>query len=583
MICLGSLALTLPTIFNHIHDPNLITYFNADEGYLMDLIWSYFSGEMRGSYMGSIDYGLEMVYLSDLAKTVFPFIHFSPGSFVLILRLIHLLAWMGSLILLWVLVGRHFKKGWSQVVCVLLLSVNSAFAYFINNLKPEFLVLFFILLSLYFLLRLVEKPSYGSFILSIAFAAVAMVIKFSGIFLLPPIIAAVYISRKNSIGRDLFPIKKNAGVYLCLLCILFAFTPLLPVYFYVRKTSGLTYYEEFGLWQSILKFKFIFFIWTCLGGAVTFFLIPAFHSKKVKEFNSNAWTAIRVFILCFMIFGCRWFSIPRHLIETYSFHVLDFTGGTSLSISMNFSSLFHAFLAGIISRVFSCDFFIYVALIIYLWLEFQVYLKGALQDHPQFFKRLILLGFLVPFFFIMLTPGRITSHHLLPFFVVIFILVMEGVYIAKRRVIQGVLMTCLLITVVIHGTTTIKSRVHQFQQSDDIVFEFAKWWRENIPLDAKVVADHYLRVYIAPEYKNIKNLKGSLGNAERLIQLRQILSDERPQYVYYNRGASGSDPMPSLEEIIPDQKMRLVKVFDSDRHQYHRYEGDQIVVYELLY
>jgi len=602
-ICAISFALVIPTIFNNIQDPNLIVYFNGDEGYLMDLIWSYYSGEIRASYHGSIDYGLEMVYLSDLAKLLSPWIHFSPGRFVLILRWIHLLALIGSLITLWFLVGRYFKKGWSQIACVSLLGVNSAFAYFVNNLKPDFLVLFFILLSFIFLFRFLEKPSYGIFILSIAFAALGMIIKFSGVFLLPVFVVAIYLSRKNPQGRELFPIRKRAGSYLAGLCTLFAFTPFLPIYFYVRKVTGLTYYQEFGLWQSVLKFKVLFFIWILLALLALFFLMPFFLSKEkqvffvklkygLQEFNSHLWIIISLFFCCFFLLGIRWLWIPKHFIEAYSFFVLNFLGGTQPQTFSNFYNLSQTVLKGTLQRFISIDIFIFIPLFIYFWLEVCAYFKHSGSDQKRFFKRLILLVFLIPFFLLMLTPGRMTSYHLLPFFVVIFILIQEGMYLIKfvysqsRALVitlQRIMVGCLSIAFILHGITTIQSRIRQFHQKEDMVFEFMDWWEKNIPLDAKIVADYYQRVYIPDKYKNIKTFRGYLEDKERLAQLYQLVHDERPRYVYYNRGACGTEPLPPLEKIMPRQKMQLVKTFDSAHYRYQRAKGDQFVIYQLIY
>ena len=50
IICLVSALLIFPTINNNIYDHNMIHYFNADEGGLMDLLWMNYSGEKDGEY-----------------------------------------------------------------------------------------------------------------------------------------------------------------------------------------------------------------------------------------------------------------------------------------------------------------------------------------------------------------------------------------------------------------------------------------------------------------------------------------------------------------------------------------------------
>lgn len=57
IVCLIAILLLLPIISNNIDDPNMIFYFGgADEDGLMDLIWLYYSGEIRDSRMGELDY-----------------------------------------------------------------------------------------------------------------------------------------------------------------------------------------------------------------------------------------------------------------------------------------------------------------------------------------------------------------------------------------------------------------------------------------------------------------------------------------------------------------------------------------------
>ncbi len=117
--CAFALILAVPTIANNTGDPNMITYFNADEGGLMDKIWYYYSGKYSDSYQWDFDYGLEMVYLADLARFGFSrFMEFTRGTFVLILRWLHLMAWICALIALWRLVSRHFGRGWRPALAV---------------------------------------------------------------------------------------------------------------------------------------------------------------------------------------------------------------------------------------------------------------------------------------------------------------------------------------------------------------------------------------------------------------------------------------------------------------------------------
>ena len=53
--CFVVLALGLPTVANNIDKPNMIPYFNSDDGGFMDLIWYHYSGEKRASFQWDAD------------------------------------------------------------------------------------------------------------------------------------------------------------------------------------------------------------------------------------------------------------------------------------------------------------------------------------------------------------------------------------------------------------------------------------------------------------------------------------------------------------------------------------------------
>lgn len=141
-VCLFSLLLALPTIANNINDPNMILYFNADEGGFMNLLWMNYSGKGMEDLL-YVDYGLETLYIADFVRVfVSPFTEVTHGILILVFRCIHLLAWIGTIIAIWRLVGRHFGKGWQPILAVSLLVVRPAFPYLLNNSNSDIPVLF---------------------------------------------------------------------------------------------------------------------------------------------------------------------------------------------------------------------------------------------------------------------------------------------------------------------------------------------------------------------------------------------------------------------------------------------------------
>src|SRR3989338_3512539 len=183
---LFSLGLALPTIHNNINDPNLIVYFNHDEGMQMDLAWYYYSGVKRPSLQFEADYGLELFYLAALARMALSrFINFEPVTLILILRWIHLIAWILSFIMLARLVTRHFNAKWMAAVAVGLLAVRPGFASLCDNTKPEPLILLLTLAGMDYAMRLIEpEKRRRSLLFAIFFSVAAFLVKYAGIFLL---------------------------------------------------------------------------------------------------------------------------------------------------------------------------------------------------------------------------------------------------------------------------------------------------------------------------------------------------------------------------------------------------------------
>lgn len=608
LICAAASLLVIPTINNNINDPNLIVYFNADEGYQMDLIWRYYTGQIRGSYQMDFDYGLEMLYLSDVARILFSkFIDFSPGTFVLILRWLHLISWVGALIALWYLVGYHFEKGWQQILAVLLLAVSPAFAYFSNNLKPEPLVLFFMIMGLNYTLRIIDNPMRRrNLFIAIACASIAFIVKFAGIFLLPAVVAAMYFSERyrergfNASSDGAFPRIKHSWILESLIGICLIALPFLFIFSYVRKLSGVTFYEEFGILETLLKYKitfFVMFIGTIfiLASLLFFFLNKSKNSQltkvmgKINEINSYAFIVAGTFFGFLLLFGVRWIIAPKSFIDAYAYNLSDFTGVFAME-GPTITNQFGRYLENIIAKLISSDALILTLLGVYLIIELYFRRQNLLNFKLQFYKRLTLLIFLIPFFLSLFTFGRFKQHHMLPFFVAISILVIQGIYIFNsnsniKRIFKisflALIGALLAVDISANAALTVKSRVNEFHQYEDVAFSVAKWLRESISTDTLIVADHYTRVYIPGEYKNIKVFKGYLP--DRIKEFRYLVNAYRPKIIYYNEGASGAEAMPPIDKILPDKKLKLLKSFDSKDRSYCRRDGDKFLIYEVLY
>lgn len=606
VICAASALSVLPTIHNNIDEPNLIVYFNGDEGYAMDLIWFYYSGEKRDSYQMDVDYGIEMLYLSDLARLVLSkFIDFTPGTFVLILRWLHLAFWLCALIAVWFLVGYHFGKGWQQILVTLLLAVRPAFNYFSNSLKPEPLVLLVMIFGFHFIFKTLEKPSTKYISISILSASVAFLIKFAGVFLIPAIIAAIYLGQQRQMAFNrrflhIFPKTQYSWILELLIGISLIALPFLFIFFYVRKSTGSTFYEEFGLLGSFLKYKATFLIF-CIGAVFIFIsmLIFALSStrnsslkrimEKINEVNSYALIVVGLFSAFTLFLGFRWMFQWENFRMTYSYNLLDFMGILNME-NVPQGVMLKTYLNIVASKILSFDIIMLFLLGFYVAVEFYFGKKNLDYDRLRLRKRLALVVMLIPVFMSIFTFGRFTQHHMLPFFVAVSILGIQGIEIFNnnfngKRLIKtmafGFVSALLVIDIVLNGADLMRSRIYQFNQRNDIAFEVSKWLRENISADTLILAEHHTNVYIPVEYKNVKTF--GYHRPDRIKQMRQLLEFYRPRYIYYNERAAEKALSLSIGEMLPNKKVRLVESFESSGRRYQRKRGDKFVIYEVSY
>lgn len=612
-VCAASAFAILPTISNNIENPNLIVYFNNDEGYTMDCLWRYYSGEKRPSYQMDVDYGVEWIYAVDFARFVLSkFVDIKPGTLVLLLRWFHLVSWVGALVALWYFVGYHFGKGWQQIIAVLLLATRPAVGYMFNSLKPEPLVLLVMIGGFHFILRMIDQPRTKYLLLSVLCASIAFAIKFVGVFLLPAIIAAMCFAkqRQTNLGRKneiaAFPKFKHNWILEFLIGIFSVALPFLFVFFYVRKSTGQTFYEELGVLKSFLKYKIAFLPF--IIGIISLFISAVIFSlnkskryfmvkirNKVNEINSYILHVAAVFFIFSLAIELRWIIFSPDIVRlTYAFTFFNFIGVFNAGQFLA-DNVFRSYLVILASKVQAFDVIILFLFAAYLSIEAYLRKRNLESKGPQYYKRLTFDIMLIPVFISLFNIGRFTLHHMLPFFVVTVILSIQGFDMLKSALnIKRIIKTALLslfgilfaLTVIMNGKGLIKSRIsHYHKQREDIVFEIEKWWRANISLDAIVAAGHPTYVYVPPEYKNVKIFTENEKNIDKVEQLRWLVRSYNPRFVYYNNFLDDENRMPPIAKILPDKKVRLIKSFVDSKITYRDRKSEYkrtFFIYEIL-
>jgi len=604
VLCASSLLAVFPVIGDHAASPNLVSYFNADEGLLTDNLWFYYSGKKLPTYEMSLDYGLELVYVADLVRmTVGKVMDVTPGQLIVIVRWLHILAWMAGLIAAWYLVKVHFGDSWKPLLVVLLLSVRPAFDHCMNTMKPEPLVLLFVIVGLTCALKIIDEPlKKGYFFIACALAAMALVVKFAGIFLLPAIVAALYFRDKIS-GRIDLPAfwEKNPWFLPFILSIPFFLMPLADLFFYVRKASGLTYYQEFGFVEGIVKNKIIFLFWAAglalVAASLILFILNRCWSarilKWISRINYYFFITGAVFTGFVFLFGFKWLFIPGQFLEIYTLTFADMSGADALASMAPGQNYLSAFFQSVIEKAGAFD--VFILLLAVLWFLAEMSGRRSIvskTDRAARYKRWVLFIYIVPCLLLVTSAfglGRFARHNMLPFFVPAAILAVEGVYLwanllAKRRAallaMTGFCSALLFSDVVLNAHELAQKRIARFQEKNDVVFEVTRWWRDNVPADALILAEHPRITYLPEGYKNVKIIKRV--NCSLVKGLYAACQGSSPKYIFI---AETTDPeealVPHIYKLFPKEKISLIKIFDNNGRPYQKSPGTKYYIFEV--
>jgi len=237
------------------------------------------------------------------------------------------------------------------------------------------------------------------------------------------------------------------------------------------------------------------------------------------------------------------------------------------------------------------DPFMLALLIFYLYVEWANRRRTFERGKIGLYKRLALLAFIMPSMGFMFIPMRMESHNLIPYFAMASILACQGIGIystdaarhrnlLKRNAIFIILFLFISADIIINGNSLIKARSNSYRQREDVAFDIAKWWRENIPQDARIVANHYNCVYIPPGYKNVKTL--NWNQADKEVEIPKLVYSYKPKFIYHNTMLVTGEVMQPLENMVPNYRLKLIKTFESAAKRYQRSPGDKFLIYEAL-
>lgn len=603
-----------PMLFYNIkNDPRLIPYFDLDEGYGRDLAWYYFSGEKLESFQYSLDYGVEFQMIVDLlVRPLSLFITITPNGILFIIRIFHFICGISALFFLWRFAKYHFPSSWIPTLICLSLLTSPHFVWWLDNIKPEPIVILLMILGLDYTLRIFDNPSWKNVILAVAFSAAAFMVKLIGLFLLPLILLVLFFTPllKNTVinKQIIYGIIKQLVLILIL-----AFTSFLSFLAIIIPIGTKIYLskkeESFDLEKFAVAFKppanLLHFIDATMILLVAGMLILVIwlYRKNKESFLYKKISIIPLFIISSVILGYRWSFNVFSWIITYSRWLhQQRTAPLNFFLNLNISSTIQLLVVnikkwiGVLLESDALSMAGFILLIAYVFSELFFKPWRVKEERTRFLKRLIILIYCLSFMlFLFLFQSRQAAHHIITIIILFTLLGLEGLRLFfinfKNYKLIFLLISVSSLSLVFsffyqHSVRVLKSRITKLNQKHDIVYTIGRWWKDNYPYDTKIVADAPQYVYIPSEFKNVvfvmPRIYLDLSFNINPGRIKRIIEEEKPKLIFYNEGSRGGELPPAITQLLKGFRLKKIKEFKGNYFSSYLFTADRFVVYELL-
>jgi len=596
--------------FNINADKRIISYFDGDEGYNRDLTWYYYSGEKLESFDFTLDYGVELHLIVDfIIRPLGLFIPIGPNTTLFILRFLHFLCGIIAILVLWNFTKRHFPSSWIPTFTSFSLIVAPQYVWWLDNIKPEPLLIILILKGFDYTLRILKEPSWRNVSLAVFFATAAFAIKLLGIFLLPGVLLALFFSglKENTINKKVFlRTLKRIGLmfmfFLILLSIIMAVVIPFGSKVYLKMKT-----DNFDLEQFAVNFKpsptlfvSVYLVMFLIFAGCVSLVVYLYRRNK----SSNVYKGISVtplFIIFFAVISYRWTFNLFDLFITYGrwlhqqlgapLNFFQKTNPAQFAIATidNAKSWFM-----ILAQIDAVGVIGLFLLIIYFITEFTFKPWRNKNEKIRFFQRVILLCYCVALLiFLFLFQSRYTAQHIITINIVFLLLAFEGmrlilIYCKNKRaakVLVAILIISVLFSFYQQERKTLELRLRKFHQKDDIIYKIGQWWKNSgYSYDTKIVADSPRYIYIPSEFKNVVFVKPGLfldlSFKINFNRLDEIIKEEKPELIFYNETKYETDSV-AIKEFLNKYRKRKVKEFIQLPSESFRLKEDRFIIYEL--
>jgi len=634
-------------VFNNLGDVPMVAFYSHDEIYLLNTIWYFYSGEFNPeTVQGLGDYGLLFRYIVDVAKVLIsPFVEVTPGLLWGIVRGLNLLFGLATFWVTWRMAQRHFPDGWAPVVSVLGIGLCPSFVWHLDFAKPEPITLFFTVLALDYVLRIIDDSDPWALHKAIVCAIVAFVVKFVGMFIFPVIVLALssrWLMRPDRYDAIYwrasweFSCRISPLIFAAIASGLFGLSIWL-VYYRVRFTTGVTLSAEFALWDALFVLMGpVKVVYAVAAGLVVLAAIPLFMFGRqyVESKAGERWidgmffysALIRTAVfsaVAFAVLGFRWLLDPMDLLMKFygtsasysigsrvSFFAdpmayMELVGNNFIDFLYTMSGLRLAFFgwynnvhvvgeSKIVSDLFSP--FGLVLLSVYGVIEYlHMRNKGTLH-RIDFIKRMQLLSFMCIYSFYVVGTSLYSSLHMNHLLVLIppgFLLIgqipnlLRDIGGGHTKCARGLIVFCallLLATFTLNAQMSWRWRANKLYQrpgSEDVVWQIQQWFRDNLPLDTAIVADLPYRAYVPPEYEKVSYFSIRADAESTVKSVIEKIALRNPCILYINKGRGLEWTFPDPHVFLPDYIVEELAHFPGNSYARIHSVTDDFYIYKI--
>lgn len=537
LLCLPILLLVAPATMLGVDDLRLSWYFDFDEGDLLERLLAFRAGTLTRDFAGSLFFDYGPLFKTVAVPFTLPFTWFMGESYRSVwvgVRWFNVVSGQAALWIFWLLVVRHFRSFWVAAISTTALAVTPEFLSWLDHVKPEPFQLMLVALSLYFSVSLVRRPRLRTVALASLFASAAFATKYLGVFLLPGIVLAWCGGDWLQNGREtLQAAMERRRRHLYTFGIALAFAGALGLiafavflFSYVGKTTGLTWFEQYGWrmlvarWESVITQGLSLSI--CLGGLGLVWLSRRQTATSslvfLGQFVLLCLTQVSLLFVCgLLVAGYQWFLHPLQFVRDFHARTLVVTslGNRPFPETLSMLAPMSQWIE-IIAERSALGMIGATLLTLYAIGEIVLSRTSRHNDIGRLLMRLTLFLFVVSYgLFLWLLVDRRTGWYLLPIVPLAFLLPLD---LLRHQVLPWLpglrWRAALLLTVTIlfvgdalyRGSLAYQWRVARFQKPYDVAYELSRWLEKQYDVEMTILTDHRDQTFVPSTFTNVAYL-----------------------------------------------------------------------------